>query len=274
MFMDMVRRHIKKRGDNMFSVDYKIQEKPNKIPNKPKKTNNFSFNDDKIKNSLIFILIFAFAFFVIWWGFFYDDSEYGDIKHFNDKGIVFVQRTKTVSNKTSRVPYINIESEDADILNKQILEFTNKYFDYKKNIIEYTFNVSGDILSLVIRVVDNTDVFPMIYFRTYNVNLKTVKTVTKEELFALYNINEDYVEQQIKNRFQYFYNEENDQNMFHGECDYDCFLFLRGITNYLDDTYYYVENGKLYVFREFKIHSLYDEDEYFKEDDFKIKISK
>ena len=65
------------------------------------------------------------------------------------------------------------------------------------------------------------------------------------------------------------------QNYFsQEECNYDCFLKYRNVSNYLDNVNYYVKDGKLYVYKPFVIYSIYDEEEYFTEDSYKFLIAK
>ena len=77
----------------------------------------------------------------------------------------------------------------------------------------------------------------------------------------------------IKERFEYFFKDEREKKIFDEECDYKCFLYMRRIENYTDNIYYYIDSAKLYVYKEFNTYSIYNEEKYYKNTDFKIEIA-
>lgn len=201
-------------------------------------------------------------------------GEYSKIKVDKDKAIVYTQYTKTKDKKTTEVPYINISSTAVEVVNKQIKQFSSYYLNADdKNIISYKYDINGDILSVLIQVNYYNKISPFITFKTYNVNLETLNVLTDEEMLQLYNIEESTVENKLKEKFEYFFKDEREKKIFDEECDYQCFLEMRGIENYTDNIHYYINKGKLYVYKEFNIHSIYDEEDYYKFSDFKTKIS-
>lgn len=210
---------------------------------------------------------------VIWYSL-SNKGEYGKIKIDKNKAIVYTQYTKTQNKKTTQVPYINVSSAAVEVVNKQIKQFSSYYLNANdNNIISYKYDINGDILSVLIEVIYYNKISPFITFKTYNINLETLNVLTDEEMLQLYNVEESAVENKIKARFEYFFKDEREKNIFDEECDYECFLGMRGIKNYTDNIHYYIDEGKLYIYKEFNVHSIYDEEDYYKSSDFKIKIS-
>ena len=210
---------------------------------------------------------------VIWYSL-SNKGEYSKIKEDKSQAIVYTQYTRTKDKKTTQVPYINISSPAVEVINKQIKQFSSYYLKADdKNIISYKYDINGDILSVLIQVIYYNKISPFITFKTYNFNLETLNVLTDEQMLQLYNIKESTVEQKLKEKFEYFFKDEREKKIFDEECDYQCFLQMRGIENYTDNIHYYIHKGKLYVYREFNVHSVYDEEDYYKSSDFKTKIS-
>ena len=59
------------------------------------------------------------------------------------------------------------------------------------------------------------------------------------------------------------------------ECNYECFLFMRGIenNNYLENRKLYLNNGDLYVLKSFNIYTVLNEERYFTFDDYLFQIT-
>ncbi len=199
------------------------------------------------------------------------NSDYNDIKE-KRGSIVYTRYTRTYKEVTTIVPYINLKSSIIGNLNKEIVDMANGYLQNKNNVISYDYKISGDILSIVIQINCYDRPLPEVFFRTYNINLAEQRMIGEDELLDLYGIDEEDVSAKIKEKFEYFFKDERDKKIFDEECDYNCFLYMRGIKNYTDNINYFVDNSKLYVYKEFNIYSIYNEEKYFKNTDFKIEI--
>lgn len=199
------------------------------------------------------------------------NSDYNDIKE-KRGSIVYTRYTRTYKEVTTIVPYINLKSSIIGNLNKEIVDIANGYLQNKNNVISYDYKISGDILSIVIQINCYDRPLPEVFFRTYNINLAEQRMIGEDELLDLYGIDEEDVSAKIKEKFEYFFKDERDKKIFDEECDYNCFLYMRGIKNYTDNINYFVDNSKLYVYKEFNIYSIYNEEKYFKNTDFKIEI--
>ena len=194
------------------------------------------------------------------------------IKENKNKNLIYTVKERTVDGKKSEVPIINIEGENIDKLNKDIEEFVDKYYSDATSLISYTYDVSDKILSLVVKVA----YFDKVYypdFRTYNINLSDLSVLSDEDLLNKFNLTEEDVSNKIEEKFKYFYNDALNKDYYGGECDYNCFLYFRGDKDYLDDIHYYIKDNKLYVYKTFNVYSVYNEENYFTEDDFLIEVS-
>ena len=180
--------------------------------------------------------------------------------------------------KTS-VPNININSTAVKTINDVIVANANNFLTQDKNTISYDFDISGKILSLAIQYTNYHDEsgYPTIKFEVYNINFHTGKVLNKEDILSLYDVTEDQVKGVVESKFAKYYKDLVEKKYVNAdECDYLCFLYLRGIVdeNYLENYHYYIKNGNLYVIKEFSLYSYYKENEYFTTKSFYIQITK
>lgn len=236
---------------------------------------NYLNEEEKIKlkkyGFIILGLIIAVIIILCYTSTFRSDVLNG-IKEKRGKTLVYTKKERTYKGNRSEVPYLNIKGTQSENINKDIENFTSKYYSNPKNIISYTYDVSDKILSLVVKVA----YFDKVYypdFKTYNINLSDLSILSDEDLLNKFNLTEDDVSNKIEKKFKYFYNDALSKDYYGGECDYNCFLYFRGDKDYLDDIYYYIKNNKLYVYKAFNVYSVYDEENYFTENDFLIKVS-
>lgn len=219
---------------------------------------------------LVIVLIFSMVFYYV-----KGNSSIDKYKADKSKKLVYPVYTK---GKTS-VPNINVDSTEIKTINNVIIDNANKFLTQENNTVSYDFDISGKILSLAIQYIDyhSEDGYPKITYEVYNVNYQTGKLLTKEDILALYEVTEEQVSGIIQSKFGEYYNDLTKNNYINaGECDYLCFLYLRGIVdeNYLENYHYYIKNGNLYVIKEFSLYSYYKEDEYFSTKSFFIQITK
>ena len=200
------------------------------------------------------------------------NTDYYSIKE-NNSLIVYPRYTRTYKDITTIVPYINLKKDIIGNLNEEILTLSNSYLSNINNVITYDYKISGDILSVVLQINCYDQALPQVIFRTYNINLKEKKILDENAILDLYGIDKSFVANKIKERFEYFFKDEREKKIFDEECDYKCFLYMRRIENYTDNIYYYIDSAKLYVYKEFNTYSIYNEEKYYKNTDFKIEIA-
>lgn len=235
-----------------------------------------NLSEDELNNlkkfSMIILGLIIFAIIVLLFSNNTKNNALTKIKENKRKDLIYTIKQKAIDGRKSEIPHINIKDTKIDNINKEIEEFTADCYKNPADIISYQYDISDKILSLVVK----TAHFDKIYypdFRTYNINLSDLSILTEDDLLKLYNLTTTDVEDKIETRFRYFYNDMLNNDYYSGECDYECFLYFRGDKGYLDDIHYYIKNNKLYIYKAFNIYSIYDEEKYFKEDDFLIEVS-
>ncbi len=231
--------------------------------------------NDKVILLVVIVATFLFVCFNVYHYFntYNKNTGYNNIKEDTSKLIVYTRYTRDVSDIVTMVPYINLKTDIIGDLNNQIAEVANSYLVNEDNVLTYEYQISGDILSVVMQINCYDQPLPVVYFKTYNINLKEKRILEDADILSLFNITEADVSQKIEEKFKTFFREEREKNIFDEECDYTCFLGYRNISNYLDNIHYYVDNAQLYVYKEFNIYSIYDEEDYFKNTDYKMAIT-
>lgn len=207
-----------------------------------------------------------------------NNLNYNNIK--KEKSLPLIYTKYTNENKSNvqypkSIPEVNIDHPAIDKINKQIIEFCDEYTQKEKSVINYEYDINGIFLSLVIKISDNEmEYAPEVYFRTYNINLEETQAVSNTYLLGMYDIDEKEVETKIESQLKKYYAQEVKKKYFATEeCSYECFLTWRGIENYLDGVQYYIKDGKLIAFKPFIVHSIFGEENYFKEEHFEFEIA-
>lgn len=218
-----------------------------------------------------FIIIVLLVIFIIY-NFFNRDNGYNKYKERSSEDIVY-----TIFNSgDTYIPYINLDCDVATEINKIIVDRGNAFLgENEDNVITYTYDLSGKILSLAIQYISMSEDYPTITYDVYNIHVSNYRLLDNNEILNLYSINEKQVYDVVESKFKSFYVDLYNKKYFDEECNYDCFLYMRGIenTNYLEDSSYYIKNGNLYVIKPFKIYSVFEEEKYFSSSDFLIQIT-
>ena len=226
------------------------------------------------------VMILAVAIFLVIIILFYavnknKDLNYNDIKENKSKDLVYTRYTKNTNNYSVEVPYVNMNIGVVAGVNEDIVLFVNDFMDSNKAYIGYKYNISGHILSLIIQIVDyDTDTVPETYFRSYNINLTNGDLLSEQAILDYYGVTTSQVESIIESQFQDYYNEEVAEGYFSKEeCNMSCFLTYRDMNGYMENINYFINNGKLYVYKPFQVYSIFGEEEYFKDTDFEFLIA-
>lgn len=220
---------------------------------------------------LAVLTIFGIIYFYIYQN---NLKNYKNIKIDKNSPLVLTRFSNDNTNYPIAVPYINIKSDAVDNINKEILDNCQSLVNKKNSVIIYEYETNGEILSLILKTIDNTKLVPVVQFKSYNINLKTIKFLTDNQILALYDLTEKEVEKTIETKFRNYYNEEVKEGYLTAkECDYTCFLKYREVSNYLDDVEYYIKNKNLVAYRPFATKSIFSEEEFYKEETFAFQIT-
>lgn len=179
-----------------------------------------------------------------------------------------------VTEKKDNMPYINIDSKDVKKINNEIEELYNTFLFYKNNTFNYEYQINDNILSIVIKLVDNNSEYDIPYYSiiTYNINLKTQKNIDNNYLLNKFKITEEEVKEKIATQILSYYNDEVDLGYIpNQECDYDFYLVIHNINDF-DYDGLYVKNGNLVAYKSFQINSLYDDESYFNDGAFEFDL--
>lgn len=192
-----------------------------------------------------------------------DDKEYV-ILRFNNKG------------NNSFVPYVNLKSEDAKKVNNEIKSITNDYLysETRHKNVTYRYNAEGSFVSVVLIFKDYINNENKFSFKTYVFNLNNNGSLmSDDEILNTFNVNYSFINGKMEEQMEEKYRKEIEKKILPSTCDYNtCFLNLRGISNYIDNANYYIENGKLVVYKAYNVYSSYKEEEYYTRNDFKFVI--
>ncbi len=223
-----------------------------------------------IVGSSLLVIIMAFVFY------FQGRSEnYNYLKEDTSKYIVYTKYEDSNSVYYVNVPYLNIKGENAKLINENIDYLVGPLLDKESVIISYEYNINGIILSLLIKTADYSfgyAVEPV--FVSYNYNLETNEIISDKSLLDYFETDEEEAKNIIDSKLHEYYNQIVEEEYYYEEeCDYDCFLDYRGITDILDSISYYVKDQKLYAYRPFTVSSVFGEEEFFEEENFEFLIA-
>ena len=203
--------------------------------------------------------------------------NYNYIKEDVSQNLVYTSETfKNKQDLYNEIPYVNIDSDDARLVNETVQNYADSFLENENNLLVYNSQVNGKVLSIVLRMTEYSDdsSYPEVVFHTYNFNLDTQKLMNDDEVLSFFDVTKEDVEKKVEEQFKKYYEEEVYLGYFvEEECDYQCFLSWRGIDNYMDSLHYYIKNGKLIAYRCFSTYSVYGEEEYFTDEHFEIYIA-
>lgn len=211
------------------------------------------------------IIIFIYAIYNL------NNKNYNSIKENRNKPLIYSQ----FSENNKDIPYVNINSENIKLVNQNIIDFCNIFFEYENTKIFYEYDLNGNYLSLAIKVKTNgLNELKPIYFKTYNINLKTKTYIDDDNLKNYFKINDDFIYQKVYNQFKNYYQEEIEEGYIDpNECNFECYINYRDFNDFNEDISLYIKNGNLFALKPFKAESLFGEEEYFSDESFEIALT-
>lgn len=168
-------------------------------------------------------------------------------------------------------PVINLQGEDIKKINKEIVEL----YDTKNNIsnFQYMYNISKDTLSILIINNIYIDNVKHINYKSYIVDLNTMKELNNEEIYRKFEIDEETLRVFISSKFLNFYADMLDKNYVDGnKCDFECFIFNCNFQDYLEDNAFYIEDNHLILYKFFNTHNKYNYDSFFNDDSYRFLV--
>lgn len=214
-----------------------------------------------------FIITVIFIIFILFYGIFTLISNNYNSYNLQDKSKDIIY--SIVDNENKKVPYVNLEGGDSNIINEDIRLFVNEDLNLDSDI-GYKYSKYGNILSLLIQITrPSYSNAPTILFKSYNILITNSKLVDNNELLSLMNSSNDTVDQIITNHFIDFYNDSEIRNFL----EYEEYIQYR--SHYFDknqDIHYYLDNEKLYAYININNGMDYSEYDYLKQSDFRVMV--
>ena len=219
-------------------------------------------NNNKI--IMFSILVFLIIAFLIWYAFSDKGSEnFNNMKIDSSKYLVYTGNELDSGSYKQYIPFVNIKGEIGELINNNIVEYVNS-FTNDNTCITYEYDLSGNVLSILLKVEDHSiaDRATLLYFRSYNINLKHKEILSNETIFSYFNVSQSMVLNNYNYQLEEYYKKLVSNNSINSnECDFNCFYNNREFTNDLDDAEYYVKEGKLFVYKPYVHYSLDNNDE-------------
>ncbi len=217
------------------------------------------------------VLIVIIILFNVFYG---KGSRFEHLKEDSSKGFVYTCNSIKNNDFNINVPCINIKDSSIKSINEDINSYVEEFIYNEMLNLSYEYGINGKVLSLIIKVVDyNVKDDPKVYFKSYNINLETMKLVNEDEILNAYEISLDDVEKAIYKKFDTWYKEIVKEGYFdEDDCDYECFIDNHGVNDYTSEISYYIDSGILVIYKPFTFYTIFGEEDYFKEDNFKFVI--
>lgn len=175
---------------------------------------------------------------------------------------------KFINNK--KTPYVNLVGGDIDKINANIELFVRDYVNDEYSDISYDYNKKGNILSLIIRIIDSKSIdVSEVKFTSYNILLNNSKLISDDELFTLLDSNKTEVKKVIENSFIDYYNNSEIRKSI----DYDTYKnYQSKYFDYNKDVSYYINKNIIYGYINMNSGIDYTEYNYFLNKDFKVLV--
>ena len=193
-----------------------------------------------------------------------------------DTSKILLDETRPIIYEAYRVednifPVINLQGEDIKRINKEIIEL----YDTKNNAsnFQYMYNVSKDTLSILIINNIYIDDVKHINYKSYIINLNTMKELTNEEIYNKFEIDEETLRIFVSSKFLNYYADLIDAGYVDGnKCDFECFIYNCNIQDYLEDNSFYIEVNHLILYKYFNTYNKYNYDAFFTDESYRFVV--
>lgn len=179
------------------------------------------------------------------------------------------------SGLTSTLFSINLDSEDASTINQEIENKYNTAIQNRYQQFTYEASLNKDYLSvaLITNQINASTGYAYSTIDTYTFDLDSESLVTDDELLQTFSTSWEEIASSFEQEMQNFYQEELKSMYFlESDCNYQCFLNNREITSYQDNLHLFVLNDQLMYYRPFNIFSRWNEEDFYRYEDFLFEI--
>ena len=232
----------------------------------------YSNKNDNLKNIYYCAITIIGIVFLICFYFFTrpNNQLYKSIKIDSTKDIIYTKYSIEDKNYPITIPFVNINSEDVLKVNEDIDNFVEWYLaNSNSSIVTYRYETSSGVLSLLIRTVSFENQKPSYDFRSYIIDLGTLKVLSNDEVLSQFGLNSTSVYSYFDENFHNYYNDLVESGIYNeSKCNYGCFLKSIDVSDYGEGISYYISRKSLIAFRPFRTYGNYHEERYFKDFDF------
>lgn len=205
------------------------------------------------KSGLIFIIsVFVVVILLIVYGFNYKNNDNFNYKKIDkSKYLIYTVEKRNSGDYHQFIPFINVVGDNVKLINDNIAEYIES-FTNENTCITYEYSLSGNVLSLIIKVEDHSyaDSANVLYFRSYNYNIRQDSLLSNEEVLGYFDITVNDALDRFNSKLNEYYNNLKSNNLISSyNCDFNCFCNSRGFTKTLDDAEFFVKEGKLFVYK-------------------------
>ena len=202
-----------------------------------------------------------------------DKIDINELLLYTDKPVVYDNQA-TLKKPTDKIPVINLNNSAINDINNEVALIYNNYYKSNPDYFRYDYSINKDTLSLLIiyRNKEETDTNYKYTFKTYNISLDTLSNLTENQILDKFKLNLVDVSKKMDEDFNKDYNELIRRNYIENNYDYNVLKDELGLFNITQNINYYIDNNKLYVYRNFDIYGNERTTSYFKEDNYKFYI--
>lgn len=153
------------------------------------------------------------------------------------------------SNKTSKLPYIDLKITDINDINRELKEDYYMIIDLQnESYMTYKYNKNDDILSvLVTEVMYVADKVPVTRYVTYNIDLKNKKILSDDDIYSKYEISKYSTKRMLDTALANQY-EQDIKDKFIDSSKHDFEFYAMEFKQYhgIEDLVLYINNNEVY----------------------------
>lgn len=163
------------------------------------------------------------------------------------------------------MPYININTNEINNLNKEIVTFYYQTINNSKNSFIYNSKIVDNVVQVLIKTkeYDTSNTFYNEKYLVYYINTDTNKIMPKSEFIHKFSIN-DNITNKINSKLHNIYEKNINEGYLEKEvCDYECFLEINNINSLNDNLVYYIDDNNINVYLNYNKENIwFDPDDY------------
>ena len=198
----------------------------------------------------------------------------GKNKIVTNKDYVFVSNQLSTDNGLkSDIPFININAEGITDINNQISSFVYEETIVSKRSVSYEYYYKkNDILSLLLTSKEylTNGLLALIKYKSFNIDLKNNKVLTKDEVLEKYNIDEYDVYNLENEKMKNFFKAAVKDNYTDGYTNFENYALFHEPDDFNES--YYIKENELYYYKDFLLSSILGDEKFFQNKDLFVKI--